>query len=138
MKLQEVWMKSHVREIPVAECRELLAAQRIGRVAFDDDSGPMVLPVNYALEGDTILFATGLSTVLAHHLQGRPVSFEVDDVDTETESGWSVVVRGLAEMVPHDQMPASEDRPRPWAAGPRPLVIRIRPHEISGRRLVPA
>ena len=59
---------------------------------------------------------------------GRPtrVAFEIDD---ERESGWSVLVLGLAERVVREQTLTSlwTDGPVSWAAGPRNLFIMITP-----------
>jgi nitroimidazol reductase NimA-like FMN-containing flavoprotein (pyridoxamine 5'-phosphate oxidase superfamily) len=138
MKTHEHWFKSHLREISLQECYELLDGQEVGRVGFTDEAGPVVLPVNYTLDGAAVLIVTSLSSSLARHLPGKLVAFEVDDVDPYTESGWSVLVRGSAELVHHSEMPTSDQRPRPWVEGPRPLVIRISPHEVTGRWVLPA
>jgi len=138
MKTHDHWFKSHLREMSREECFELLDAEVLGRVGFTDDQGPVVLPVNYRIREGSVLIATGLSTSLARFAVGKTVAFEVEDVDPYTESGWSVLVRGRAEIVPHDELPDSETRPRPWAEGPRPLVIRIVPDVVTGRWLIEA
>ncbi len=40
------------------ECLRLLASQPVGRVAVVVDAWPMIFPVNYALDGDSIVFRT--------------------------------------------------------------------------------
>ena len=40
------------------ECLELLGAMSVGRIAYTTDDGPRVLPVNYVLEGDSVVFRT--------------------------------------------------------------------------------
>ena len=45
--------------IPRAECLRLLAGQTVGRLGFVVHGRPMVLPVNYVLVGDLIVFRTG-------------------------------------------------------------------------------
>jgi len=138
MTTDDRWLRSHLREMSREECLERLNAEVLGRVGFNDDLGPVVLPVNYRIRGGSVIIATGLSTTLARFGVGKVVALEVEDVDPLTESGWSVLVRGRAEMVPHDGMPESEARPRPWAEGPRPLLIRIVPETVTGRWLVEA
>jgi nitroimidazol reductase NimA-like FMN-containing flavoprotein (pyridoxamine 5'-phosphate oxidase superfamily) len=130
--------RSHVREMSRDECIERLQAEVLGRVGFNDDLGPVVLPINYRIHEGSVLIATGLSTTLARFAIGKAVALEVEDVDPFTEAGWSVLVRGRAEMVPHDRMPEPEERPRPWAEGPRPLLIQIVPETVTGRWLAEA
>jgi hypothetical protein len=45
-------------------------------------------------------------------------------------------VRGTAEYDDAAE-PRDPDDPAPWAAGYRPLVVRVRPTMITGRRLLP-
>jgi nitroimidazol reductase NimA-like FMN-containing flavoprotein (pyridoxamine 5'-phosphate oxidase superfamily) len=37
---------------------ELLGAMSVGRIAYTTDDGPRVLPVNYVLEGESVVFRT--------------------------------------------------------------------------------
>lgn len=130
------WSRSPLREMSREECFERLADEVVGHVGFNDDRGPVVLPVNYRVRGGSVVIATGMSTSLARCGVGRAVALEVEDVDALTESGWSVLVRGRAEMLPHDEQPERAGRPRPWADGPRPLLIRIVPETVTGRWLI--
>lgn len=138
MTTDSYWARSHVREMSREECLERLNADVLGRIGFNDDLGPVVLPVNYRIHEGKVVIATGLSTTLARFAVGKPVALEVEDVDPLTESGWTVLVRGRAEMVPHDGMPEPRARPRPWAEGPRPLLIQIVPETVTGRWLIEA
>jgi nitroimidazol reductase NimA-like FMN-containing flavoprotein (pyridoxamine 5'-phosphate oxidase superfamily) len=133
----ERWFPSHLREIDKAECLELLAAHTVGRVAYCDDLGPVVLPVNYALDHDTVLIQISPHSTLATHLRSARASFEIDDFDDYNQSGWSVLVRGNAAYVETADLP-DDDRPVAWAEGQRTLHVRITPHDISGRRLLSA
>jgi nitroimidazol reductase NimA-like FMN-containing flavoprotein (pyridoxamine 5'-phosphate oxidase superfamily) len=138
MSSQERWFPSHLRELSTAECLELLAAHQVGRVAYCDELGPVVLPVNYALDQGTVLIQISPHSTLARHLRAGPASFQVDEFDEYTQSGWSVLVRGDAAYVDQDDLPKDDDRPHAWAEGHRTLHVRITPHEIAGRRLLPA
>jgi len=138
MNPEERWFPSHLREIDRAECLELLANQRVGRVAYCDDLGPVVLPVNYALDQETVLIQISPHSTLARNLRSARASFQIDDFDYYNQSGWSVLVRGDATYVDEADLPADDDRPHAWAEGERTLHVRITPHDISGRRLMPA
>ena len=45
-------------ELDRAECLELLAAKSVGRIAYVSDTGPRILPVNYILSDDCVIFRT--------------------------------------------------------------------------------
>ena len=45
MTSDERWFPSHLKELGDTECLELLDHHQIGRVAYCDDLGPVVLPV---------------------------------------------------------------------------------------------
>jgi len=132
----DYWSGSHLREMTREECLESLHAEVVGRVGFNDDRGPVVLPINYRIHEGSVIITTGLSTSIARFAVGMAVALEVQDLDPMTESGWSVLVRGRAETVPGDELPDPAARPRPWADGPRPLLIRIVPETITGRWLL--
>jgi nitroimidazol reductase NimA-like FMN-containing flavoprotein (pyridoxamine 5'-phosphate oxidase superfamily) len=120
------------------ECLNLLALAQVGRVAFVVDGRPEILPVNYALDGDAVLFRTSAQSVL-NQASLTNVAFEVDCIDTSTQSGWSVVVHGHADDIGDAIDPTSERLRRlvlvTWAPGQRQSWFVIRPHTISGRRL---
>ena len=138
MSPKERWFPSHLREIDRTECLELLANYQVGRVAYCDSLGPVVLPVNYVIDSDTVLLQVSPRSTLAQNLRSAPASFEIDEFDDYNESGWSVLVRGHAAHVDSDELPEEDDRPIAWAEGDRTFHVRITPHDISGRRLFPA
>jgi uncharacterized protein len=135
---QEHWFPGRLLEMRDQESRELMGSTSVGRVGFVDEDGPVVLPVNYVLDGQTVLFRTSPDNSLGHHLDGATVAFEVDEFDAYTQSGWSVLVRGVARFVSRDAQPRDESpQPFPWADGERNLVVRVTPERLTGRRLLP-
>jgi nitroimidazol reductase NimA-like FMN-containing flavoprotein (pyridoxamine 5'-phosphate oxidase superfamily) len=125
-----------------AECRRLLAEQEVGRVAFTGTDGfPVVLPVNYVVDGDVIAFRTE-SGAKADRLPLHRVSFEVDGFERWNESGWSVLVQGYGQDVTDAIGARFEDLRRrglaPWAPGQKDRWLTIGIHRISGRRIVPS
>lgn len=137
MHITNHWFKGHLRDVPRDECLELLDSRQVGRVGFIDRDGLVVLPVNYSMHDGAVYIATSPATRLSAHATEGPVAFEIDDIDEFNETGWSVVVRGRAAMVPFAELPAVKDMPYPWPEGPRLLVLRIVPTKITGRRLFP-
>jgi uncharacterized protein len=137
MRTSEHWFPGRLTEMPVGECRDLMGSMSVGRVAFVDEDGPVVLPVNYVLDGEAVLFRTSPANTIGRHLDSATVAFEVDEFDDYTQSGWSVVLRGVATFVMDDELARDQRRPVSWADGVRSLVIRIAPASVSGRRLLP-
>jgi uncharacterized protein len=85
-----------------------------------------------------VLIQVSPHSTLAHNLRSARASFEVDDFDEYNQVGWSVLVRGDAGHVEPDELPDEDARPVAWAEGLRTLYVRITPHDISGRRLLPS
>jgi nitroimidazol reductase NimA-like FMN-containing flavoprotein (pyridoxamine 5'-phosphate oxidase superfamily) len=138
MTMTEEWFQGRLLELPEDECLELLAVKQVGRLVYADEDGLAVAPVNYVVDGGSVYFRTSPHTSLGRNLLNATVAFEVDEVDDFTQSGWSVLVRGPAERVGVDDLPAAaRPRPTPWAQGSRTLHVRIRPRSVTGRRLLP-
>ena len=120
-------------------CLELLATRDIGRVAFtiDGDAAPTVLPVNFALVNDTIVFRSTLAGSIMRYARGY-AAFQVDHLDEERREGWSVLSSGRCRWVRDagelERIPQGR-LPRPWAEGPRDQVLKLVPARLSGRRL---
>jgi uncharacterized protein len=131
------WFRGHLQELSREECLDLLASKSVGRVAYCAPEGPEVLPLNYVLLGDSLLFRTAPHSALGQRLRLDVAAFQVDEIDDYTESGWSVLLRGMVTPVEYDDLPPAEQRPQPWAAGSRPLHLRLAPRTITGRRLLP-
>lgn len=130
-----------MHQIPAEECYELLATQEIGRLGLIAEHYPLILPVNYALDGTTLVVRTHSGTILraAEHAN---VTFEIDEIDRWARRGWSVLVRGQAEEVGAHHRAELLARTHaagvePWAPGEKGHWLRIIPHGISGRRIVP-
>lgn len=126
--------------LALQDCLRLLADTPVGRVAFLDAGGPVILPVNHALDGRTIVFATVPGSKLDAAGRAATVAFEVDGYNPQTRSGWSVVVRGRADVVTEDDELARLQalNLHPWPTPPgRGHWVRIRPEEITGRRIMP-
>lgn len=138
MQTQNEWYPGRLRELTEPECRELLRDQRVGRVAWCDADGPTMLPVNYRFDEDHVLFRTSPHTALARHFSTGPAAFEIDAFDEFTQSGWSVLVRGRAELLERDSLPEPDERPEPWAEGTRNVYVRIAVDRVTGRRVMPS
>ncbi|HZT67592.1 MAG TPA: pyridoxamine 5'-phosphate oxidase family protein [Acidimicrobiales bacterium] len=135
-------MDELLKELTREECVQLLKTCRVGRVAVVNGLEPLVVPVNYAMAGDHIVFRTGDGTKL-RSLQERPIAFQVDEIDLDVPSGWSVFVVGVAQEIAPEFAPEVMRRiggpmPEPAVGGPRNHWIELRPRRITGRRLLAA
>ena len=86
----------HLTTLDADECRLLLGTRRFGRVGWNSASGVQILPVSYGMVGDTIVFRTMAASPLAELVRPVEVSFQVDDLDDETTTGWSILVHGMS------------------------------------------
>ncbi|MDR1767365.1 MAG: pyridoxamine 5'-phosphate oxidase family protein [Propionibacteriaceae bacterium] len=112
------------------ECRSLLRQGAVGRVVWSAGDGLEALPVCYRMSGQDIFFAADPESVLGELARPTAVAFQIDDIDVDTQTGWSVLVRGRARR--WDGADASAP-PRPWAPGERPLVVVVEPQTYTGR-----
>ena len=118
------------------DCLSLLRRALIGRIVFTDNALPAIQPVGYTLDGGDVVIRTSARSRLAAAVRDAVVAFEVDDFDSATGHGWSVVVTGQARAVT-DQGDLAELRRLPlqsWVPGTCDHYIRIRPAVVSGRR----
>jgi len=122
-------------ELSVAECRDLLETDTVGRIAFTTPRGPRIVPVNYALAGDVLMFRTRPYSELATYAPGTQVAFEIDHLDAERKRGWSVVAHGLCQLDDQPEPGPHAADPEPWAGEDRPLRLRLAWRGLSGRRV---
>jgi nitroimidazol reductase NimA-like FMN-containing flavoprotein (pyridoxamine 5'-phosphate oxidase superfamily) len=115
------------------ECWALLAKECVGRVGLSVGALPAILPVNYVTDGDRITFLTGSGSKLRAARQHEVIAFEVDHLDYERHTGWSVLAIGIVEEV----LPESGTRlPQPWgSAAGRDHLASFHPEVLTGRRL---
>ncbi|MES9523564.1 helix-turn-helix domain-containing protein [Streptomyces capoamus] len=130
-------LEPHFTELTTLECRTLLGSHGVGRLAVATTTGPEIVPVNYSIVDEAIVFRTaaGATPALA---DGRPVAFEVDRIDEAFSQGWSVLVRGVARVVTDPEQQCRYDEKahsKPWAGGDRELWLRIEPGMVTGRRI---
>jgi uncharacterized protein len=120
-----------------SECFRLLNSAGVGRIAVTSASLPLVLPLSYVMDGDTIVVETGRGNPLESATAGAVVGFEVDNLHEHGHCGWTVMVTGVAREV---QGGEEIERFRPLLAGsPDPYhgderFVRISSELVNGRR----
>ena len=132
--------RSGIEVLDRDQCLALLETDVVGRLAVIAGGSPAVFPVNYAMDGDAVVFRTAAGTKLD---AGRraPACFEIDSFDRDGRTGWSVVVSGrLEEVTSFDGAVLERVKALPvdvWAEGEKEHWMRLVPHVITGRSVGP-
>jgi uncharacterized protein len=146
-------LQPRIRRLDVQECREILARNHVGRIAYAWRNHVDIEPLHYVLDGEWLYGRTSPGTKL--DVTGEdwwPVAFEVDEVEgifhwrsvvvhggfygldkdgPEWETAaWSRGAELLCALVPETLGPGD---PVPF----RTVLFRIAVQEISGREAVP-
>ena len=117
------------------ECWRMLREEEFGRLAFRLVDEVHITPVNYAVDHDALLFRTAEGNKLLSVAMGSEVAFEIDRYDEDHAR--SVVVRGVARILPEDEEHRAENVPlRPWVGTPKYNVVEITPRVVTGRSFV--
>ena len=129
---------ARLQDLPFDDCLALLRLRRIGRVALMIDGYPLVVPVNYRLVElpgrHWIAIRTRPGGAIEH--AGVHCAFEIDDIDEEHRTGWSVVVRGTLHHVDRDAADfATRFDPDSWVVGEEGIWMVIEAFQISGRAI---
>jgi nitroimidazol reductase NimA-like FMN-containing flavoprotein (pyridoxamine 5'-phosphate oxidase superfamily) len=125
-----------LEQLPVAECWELLTHAEVGRVAMVSAGRLEIVPVNFLIDGFTLLFRTSVSSMLAHAAaHSAPLVMEADRLEPALRVGWSVVVHGYGALCADEPELAELPWPTDLAGGK--VVVRLTPTMVSGRRIAP-
>ena len=120
------------------ECLGLLRDGVVGRIAFEVDDFPVILPVNYRLMETCGRVWIALRTRPGNIIERAPVNvaFEIDGIDPTNHEGWSVLARGTLHEVDPDAADFRERfDPEPWIMAERNSWLIIDPFALTGRRL---
>jgi hypothetical protein len=123
------------------ECVRLLAigAGGVGRIGLVDAAGNVVIhPINYRMLDDDVLVQVGPGLMLDAASQATIVSFEIDQISKGDGDAWSVLVHGLATVLPDSSRlrSARPDVDPPLVPQPGCAMVRIRTGVLSGRRFL--
>src|SRR5262249_27002799 len=98
VQMSVFYNRSDLVEIGADEGVRLVHSRRVGRLGFVADGQPLIFPVNYAVDGETIVFRTDPGTKLDSAPLTK-VAFEVDDIDETNGEGWDVLIQGRADDI---------------------------------------
>lgn len=115
------------------ESWEFLRGHEFGRLAYHLVGEVHLVPINYAVNDERIIFLTHEGSKLLGITMNSDVAFEVDQVGDDQAT--SVIVRGRARQLEGSARYVIEELPlRPWVAEPKHAVVAITVAEITGRR----
>ncbi|HVM64189.1 MAG TPA: pyridoxamine 5'-phosphate oxidase family protein [Acidimicrobiales bacterium] len=116
-------------EVTAAECRQLIASESVGRLALCVHALPVILPVQYYVDGDAIAICLGHHEVPPSSIDGTVVAFAVDSMAPDRVSGWSVHCTGTLAL------PAAAGGALDCGQPTAGQVIRFEPVVVTGERL---
>ncbi len=116
------------------ESWNLICGVHLGRLVTVLEGRPEIFPVNFVVQRHTILFRSAEGTKLFSTVMNDHVLFEADD--HSVADGWSVIVRGTAELLygSDDIQDAEAAGLYPWIPTQKLRYVRITPTGITGRR----
>ena len=122
----------------LGDCFGLLESVPVGRIGFLAGGEVAILPVHFLVDGQDVVFRTEEDSKLSAAEVGKYVVFEADSYDADARTGWSVLVKGLAETIDSADEVARFDAVglSAWGGdGSSERWVRIRPSSITGRRI---
>ena len=118
------------------ECLRLLGSTAVGRLVYTDRALPVVHPVVYVLDGESVVLRVpdGSATLVARN---TIVAFQIDEVAPDLSKGWSVMGVGhVLEVEDECRLAHLRRLPLPsrgWGEHDHYLVVGL--EVISGRRI---
>lgn len=127
-------------ELSRDECLRLLAANSFGRLAVSAaDGAPVIRPINYVFDerDQSVVFRTAAGSKFHSLLRSASAAFEIDGIDESSQTGWSVIVRGVTDEITNARSlrRLNELGLETWAPGGKAHWVRIRARTVSGRRI---
>ena len=118
------------------ECFALLRSATVGRIGLSMSALPVVLPVNFAVDGDRLVVRTAAGSKFDAALGGAVVAFEADHLDPDSGEAWSVLVRGSSAVLtdPADIASLADLDLNSWVADRSDQWVMITTDLVSGRR----
>jgi len=135
---------STLTEIARDECLRLLGANAVGRVVVIRPAieTPVIRPVNYVFDeaSQSVVFRCIPGTKFASLMRASRAWFEIDGIDGDRRTGWSVIIAGVTEVVTQSAEVRRLDSIGldSWIAGQNAEWVRINARVVSGRRLCAA
>ncbi len=123
-----------VERLTPVESWKLLRQVTVGRLAVLLDGHVDIFPLNFVVDGDSIVFRTAMGTKFWGAVREES-ALEGDGYDQERGLAWSVVVRGRAHVILDGSEKSAADALHlfPWEPGIKIHYVRLA-GSVSGRR----
>jgi len=124
--------------LDAADCLRLMQTVPIGRLVFTEGGLPTVRPVNFTIDGETVVFYSADGDKYRAAERGDVVAFETDSIDPDQQTGWTVTVVGrLSHLSEEETAELTVDLPaHSWVPGRWPHLIRLTIESLRGRRVI--
>lgn len=123
-----------------ANCWSYLRRGEIGRLAVIIDDAPEIFPINFAVQHSAIVFRSAEGSKIDALLHTSRVALEVDGFEPESNTAWSVVLKGRAKPIndTDELLDTLSLDVFPWQPGAKNRFIRIDAEVVTGRRFIVA
>jgi len=125
-----------MEELDEQECWRLLRSVEVGRLAMTAAGDVDIFPVNFVVDGTTVVFRSAAGTKLFEVVLGGRIAFETDGYEAGHGRAWSVVLKGHGEVIDRwGEIYAAQELPIvPWNHSPKERFVRVVATSITGRR----
>lgn len=122
-----------IKELSADACWEKLRSHELGRIVTQAGGILDIFPINYVVDGESVVFRTAEGDKLVELTISDEVLFEVDNYDSE--DAWSVIIRGSAKQLETEaEVAAAEELDlRPFAPTVKRDFVKITPSQVTGR-----
>lgn len=121
-----------VQRLGADDCWDLLEGEELGRLAYRLVDEVHIVPINYVVDGRSLLFRTASGNKLLAAALHSDVALEIDWHDDT--SAWSVVARGHLHQLEEDQQHRIDGLDlRPWVPTLKYDVVELVPESVTGR-----
>ena len=118
------------------QCLLFLRGASVGCLALPTVGAPELRPVNFVVDGGSIVIRTGEGQILEAARRGLAASFLIYGIDPLEHTGWSVSVTGKLSQRETNALSLSLHL-RPWASGRKDRFVKLFLSQITGRRIPP-
>jgi nitroimidazol reductase NimA-like FMN-containing flavoprotein (pyridoxamine 5'-phosphate oxidase superfamily) len=126
-------------ELGEADCLRRLESEAVGRLGFSSGGLPVIHPINFFLDGRTIVFRTEAGQKERAAASGAVACLEVDRFDAMGHCGWNVLATGRLQLAEPDHAERLARLPlTPWAFPAASFIVELPIELLSGRSIEPA
>jgi nitroimidazol reductase NimA-like FMN-containing flavoprotein (pyridoxamine 5'-phosphate oxidase superfamily) len=124
-----------VRQLVLDECWHMLGRTGVGVLGTSTGGRPDLFPINYLVDGRTLLFRSAPGTKVADLEVTPHAAFAAQGRDDEGH--WSVVVRGTVDILTDavEVVGSGALELASWAPGSKRVFLRLVPGTVTGRRI---